>query len=205
MSAQVRGAAWQIGAWIADPSDDTLACGVVTLKIEPRMMRLLLCLAQSAGSVVPLERLLAEVWAGVVVGPSSVYQSVSQLRKVLGDTGSTPTYIETVARKGYRLIATVKPPDEVRLAAARAPLAVERRSRERRRRSQAVMYTIAVLASVAIATGLWAGSRLTSQSAKPSIVVLPLADPTSDQTERPSCDGLTEAQPPSRPGSEPTI
>jgi DNA-binding winged helix-turn-helix (wHTH) protein len=112
MSAQVRGAAWQIGAWIADPSDDTLARGAESLKIEPRMMRLLLCLARSAGTVLSQEQLLAEVWGGVVVGPASVYQSVSQLRKVLGDTGTAPSHIETVPRKGYRLIAPVRRPQQ---------------------------------------------------------------------------------------------
>jgi transcriptional activator of cad operon len=117
MSAQVRGAAWQIGAWIADPSDDTLTRGPECQKIEPRMMRLLLCLARSPGTVMSQEQLLSEVWAGVVVGSASVYQSISQLRKVLGDTGSPPSYIETVARKGYRLIAPVRRIEEGRFDA----------------------------------------------------------------------------------------
>jgi hypothetical protein len=41
-------------------------------------MRLLLCLANSAGEVVSIDRLLTEVWAGVVVGPASVYEAVSK-------------------------------------------------------------------------------------------------------------------------------
>src|SRR4029077_21108645 len=45
---------------------------------------------------------------GVVVGPASVYEAVSQLRKLLGDENPIPTYIVTVRRKGYRLIATVQ-------------------------------------------------------------------------------------------------
>ena len=56
------------------------------------------------------DELLESVWTGVVVGTASVYQSMSQLRKVLGDTDDPPRYIETVARKGYRLVAKVSTP-----------------------------------------------------------------------------------------------
>ncbi len=112
-SASWTSAAWQIGEWIADPTDDSLTrhdASVkegVSVKIEPRLMQLLICLAASAPQVVSIEKILAEVWSGVVVGSASVYQSISQLRKTLGDTDSPPRYIETVARKGYRLVAPV--------------------------------------------------------------------------------------------------
>src|ERR1700736_3968681 len=98
----------QIGEWIVHPALDCISRGTETQKLEPRTMRLLLCLANSAGAVVSVDRLLAEVWSGVVVGSTSVYQAVSQLRKLLGDVDPNPTYIATVPRKGYRLIAPVK-------------------------------------------------------------------------------------------------
>src|SRR5277367_1480681 len=99
--------ALQIGEWIVNPSLDSISKGTETQKLEPRTMRLLLCLAESAGEVVSVERLLNEVWTGVVVGSASVYQAVSQLRKLLGDVDPEPTYIATVPRKGYRLVAAV--------------------------------------------------------------------------------------------------
>src|SRR5271156_3442139 len=98
----------KIGEWLVDPTLDTISRGAETHKLEPRTMRLLLCLAESAGAVVSLDRLLTEVWSGVVVGSASVYQAVSQLRKLLGDSDPNPTYIATVPRKGYRLIAPVR-------------------------------------------------------------------------------------------------
>src|SRR5580704_11005870 len=100
--------ALQIGEWIVNPSLDSISKGTETQKLEPRTMRLLLCLADSAGDVVSVDRLLNEVWTGVVVGSASVYQAVSQLRKLLGDVDPEPTYIATVPRKGYRLIAAVR-------------------------------------------------------------------------------------------------
>ncbi len=66
MSAQAHAGTWQIGEWIADPEDDTLTRDAESVKIEPRMMRLLLCLAESHGAVVSQEQLLTLVWAGVV-------------------------------------------------------------------------------------------------------------------------------------------
>jgi TolB-like protein/DNA-binding winged helix-turn-helix (wHTH) protein/cytochrome c-type biogenesis protein CcmH/NrfG len=108
MPAQESSSVVQIGEWTVHPALDTISRGAETQKLEPRTMRLLMCLANSAGDVVSIDRLLTEVWAGVVVGPASVYEAVSQLRKILGDVDSKPTYIATVPRKGYRLIASVQ-------------------------------------------------------------------------------------------------
>ena len=99
---------WEIGDWKVDPSDDTISRNGEATKLEPRTMRLLVCLVEAQGVVVGLDELLNDVWAGVVVGPASVYQSVAQLRKLLQDTNSPPAYIETVARKGYRLVAPAR-------------------------------------------------------------------------------------------------
>ena len=72
-------------------------------------MRLLLCLAEHAGEVVSIDDLLNQAWSGVIVTQDSVYQSVASLRRLLGDDPKQPTYIETVPRLGYRLVATVSP------------------------------------------------------------------------------------------------
>jgi DNA-binding winged helix-turn-helix (wHTH) protein len=99
----------RVGEWIVEPALDTIIRGGETRKLEPRAMRLLMCLADSAGAVVSIERLLDNVWAGVIVSPASVYQAVSQLRRILGGADRDPAYIATVPRKGYRLTATVAP------------------------------------------------------------------------------------------------
>jgi TolB-like protein/DNA-binding winged helix-turn-helix (wHTH) protein len=72
-------------------------------------MRLLLCLAEHAGEVVSIDDLLSQVWSEVIVTPDSVYQAVTSLRRVLGDDPKQPTYIATVPRLGYRMVATVSP------------------------------------------------------------------------------------------------
>jgi len=72
-------------------------------------MRLLLCLAEHAGEVVSIDELLDQVWSGVAVSPDSVYQAVTSLRRLLGDDPKQPTYIATVPRLGYRMVAAVSP------------------------------------------------------------------------------------------------
>jgi TolB-like protein/DNA-binding winged helix-turn-helix (wHTH) protein/Tfp pilus assembly protein PilF len=179
---------FQLGAWLVDPRLDSISRDGESAKLEPRMMRLLVCLAESAGAVVSLERLLTEVWAGVVVGPASVYQAISQLRRLLRDTDPEPSYIATVPRKGYRLIAPVQPiPSE-------APVVPVVETGIPRRR----WVWIAALSSGALIALLWIVWVPLRRWLPPpaqhgaSIVVLPLVDLSRDKSDQPFCDGLTE-------------
>ena len=70
-------------------------------------MDLLVLLAERAGKVVSREELLSAVWPGVVVGDEVLTQAVIKLRKALGDAPRKPEYIETISKRGYRLIAAV--------------------------------------------------------------------------------------------------
>jgi TolB-like protein/DNA-binding winged helix-turn-helix (wHTH) protein/Tfp pilus assembly protein PilF len=99
----------RIGAWRVHPALDELSRDGTTVKLEPRAMRVLLCLAEHAGQVVSVEELLDAVWKDVVVTPDSVYQAVAGLRRALGDDTKEPTYIANVLRRGYRLVAPVAP------------------------------------------------------------------------------------------------
>jgi TolB-like protein/DNA-binding winged helix-turn-helix (wHTH) protein len=97
----------RIGDWRVDPGVDEITRDGAVVKLEPRAMRLLLCLAERAGQVVSVEELLDEVWADVVVTSDSVYQAVAALRRILGDHAKEPAYIATLPRRGYRLVASV--------------------------------------------------------------------------------------------------
>src|ERR1700737_1424476 len=99
----------RIGAWRVDPALDEISREGATVKLEPRAMRVLLCLAGHAGRVVSGDQLLDAVWKDVVVTPGSVYQAVAGLRRALGDTSKEPGYIANVLRRGYRLVASVTP------------------------------------------------------------------------------------------------
>jgi DNA-binding winged helix-turn-helix (wHTH) protein len=98
----------RVGDWRVDPALDEISKEGTSVKLEPRAMRLLVCLAERAGQVVSVEQLLDEVWKDVVVTPNSVYHAVATLRRVLGDNTKEPTYITDVLRRGYRLVAPVQ-------------------------------------------------------------------------------------------------
>jgi TolB-like protein/DNA-binding winged helix-turn-helix (wHTH) protein len=99
----------RIGSWRVDPALDEISKDGTAVKLEPRTMRLLVCLAEHAGEVVSVEQLLDQVWKDVVVTPNSVYHAVAALRRVLGDSTKEPTYIANILRRGYRLVAPVAP------------------------------------------------------------------------------------------------
>jgi transcriptional activator of cad operon len=99
----------RIGAWCVNPKSSQISRNGETARVEVRTMRLLLCLAEHAGEVVSIDDLLSQVWSDVIVAPDSVYQAVTSLRRLLGDDPKQPTYIETVPRLGYRMVATVSP------------------------------------------------------------------------------------------------
>ena len=98
----------RIGEWSVEPTLDALRRGGETVRLEPKAMELLVVLASRPGQVVSREELLSAAWPGVVVGDEALSQVVTKLRKALGDDARVPTYIETIPKRGYRLIAQVQ-------------------------------------------------------------------------------------------------
>jgi DNA-binding winged helix-turn-helix (wHTH) protein/TolB-like protein/Flp pilus assembly protein TadD len=102
------GTALRIGDWLADPATNELRRDGETIRLEPKAMEVLVFLADRAGQVVSREALLTALWAGMVVGDDALTQAVIKLRRSLQDEARAPQYIETIAKRGYRLIAPVK-------------------------------------------------------------------------------------------------
>ncbi len=100
-----------------------------------RAFDILLVLVENAGAVVPKEQLLKQVWGGVAVDDSNLTQAVAQIRKAVGEIADGTSYIETIPRIGYRIVAqaVVSPVPEpeptlpFRPAAQQAPRAAARR------------------------------------------------------------------------------
>ncbi len=100
---------FQIANWYIDPPGNEIRLNNQCRKLEPKVMAVLVCLAQQGGNMVSREQLEAEVWAGRVVGYDSLSNAIIKLRKAFGDSSRQPNIIETIPRKGYRLIAEIKP------------------------------------------------------------------------------------------------
>jgi DNA-binding winged helix-turn-helix (wHTH) protein/TolB-like protein/Tfp pilus assembly protein PilF len=102
----------RVGEWLVDPATNEIARGDERVHLEPKAVDLLLALAGRADQVVSREELLAQVWSGVIVGDDVLTQGVIKLRKALGDASGEPRYIQTIPKRGYRLIAAVSRPGE---------------------------------------------------------------------------------------------
>jgi len=191
----------RIGEWSVNPAAGQISRNGEIARVEERAMRLLLCLAENAGEVVSIDDLLREVWADVNVSPDSVYQAVTSLRRLLGDDPKQPTYISTVPRLGYRMVAKVGLWDESISAQVPASRAKSAREMGRPGLSKAGFMWVAggvvCLALVVLAVAQfrrranYPTSTVAAQSQK-SIAVLPFLDLTQGMKEEEFADGMTE-------------
>lgn len=97
----------RIGDWTVEPALNQISAAGRTVKLEPKAMAVLAYLAGRPGDVVSRETLLAAAWPGVVVTDDALTQVVIKLRKALGDSAESPAYIQTISKRGYRLVAPV--------------------------------------------------------------------------------------------------
>ena len=74
------------------------------IRLEPKVMQVLVCLATHTGQVVSKERLMHTVWPDTFVGDDVLTRAISELRHAFGDDAKHPRFIQTIAKRGYRLI-----------------------------------------------------------------------------------------------------
>lgn len=104
-------ASWEPDFFIADwrvrPALGQLERGDLAVSIEARSLQVLACLARHAPDVVSKQRLIREVWGESFVSDEVLSHAIWELRKAFGDEARSPRFIQTIARKGYRLLAEV--------------------------------------------------------------------------------------------------
>lgn len=157
-------------------------------------MDTLVCLASRAGKIVSADEMLDTVWHGRAHADNSVYQAVAHLRKALGDDARQPRYIETIPKKGYRLICPVTPAaadGEVPKSAIPSPSGWQPG-----RRNLAIF---AGIASIAVAIMLTVNPELRDRllpvddsPRERSVAVLPFVDMSEDGNQQYLADGLAE-------------
>ena len=190
----------QVGAWLVDPASNEVRRGTDTVRLEPKAMNLLVVLAGRPGTVVSREELLSAVWPGVVVSDEVLTQGVIKLRKALGDTARESEYIETISKRGYRLIAAVRPAEDPPAdLAPGVPAAVPVASA--RWRLAAITALIIVAAGVAVwFAGPWrdadvdvpdAAVETLRSGSRPMVVIQPFAAVGDDAQAALIAQGLT--------------
>ncbi|MGE4069108.1 MAG: winged helix-turn-helix domain-containing protein [Vicinamibacterales bacterium] len=101
--------AFHLGPWLVEPSLNRLSRGDDQVRLEPKVMQVLEVLAERPGEVISRDDLVARVWAGVFVTDDVLHRAIREIRRAVGDDPGEPRYIETIRKRGYRLIAPVTP------------------------------------------------------------------------------------------------
>jgi DNA-binding winged helix-turn-helix (wHTH) protein len=101
--------AFRIGDWLVEPTLNSLSKPDSTVRLEPKVMQVLVCLAEHAGKVISKDRLFQSAWPGTFVTDDVLTRAISELRRALGDDPKHPRFIQTIPKGGYRLVADVTP------------------------------------------------------------------------------------------------
>ncbi|MGD8852811.1 MAG: tetratricopeptide repeat protein [Gammaproteobacteria bacterium] len=168
------------------------------LTLEPKTMALLVYLAGHPGVLVTRQELDKAVWSGMVVGYDALTGAIQKLRKAFNDDPRHPRVIQTLSKRGYRLIAPVEwlqEPD----AAAQSP---ERREATAPRRRSGIGFLLAILVLTGV---LFAGATIWFMPREAgdkgaagdgtimnSIAVLPFANLSGDASQEYFADGVTD-------------
>ncbi len=99
---------YEFGRFRLDASERVLWRDQEPVPLTPKVFDILLALVARSGHVVEKDDLMRRVWPDTFVEEGNLTQSVSLLRKALGETPAGPQFIETISRRGYRFVADVR-------------------------------------------------------------------------------------------------
>ncbi|MDX1406309.1 MAG: winged helix-turn-helix domain-containing protein [Woeseiaceae bacterium] len=165
-----------VGDWQVEPELDRITRGSESTYLRSQVMDLLVFLARNQGRVISLDDLLNNLWAGKVVSDGTVYNSVAELRNALTTGVDSDAYIETIPKKGYRLVAPVTGLDRDTAVSGQ------------KRQSKQIFVAAAAL-TLAIIVGAWLTIHRIPEK---SIAVLPFEDLSADGDQRYLGDGIAE-------------
>ncbi len=98
---------FRVGECVVDRGKGTVTHTGGVRRVEPRVMDVLVALAERAGRTVSRDELILAVWGHRNVSDEALSRHVCLLRQVLGDARAAPRFVETIPKRGYRMLADV--------------------------------------------------------------------------------------------------
>ena len=163
--------------------------------LPPKDLETLLALVERAGHIVEKEELLEKVWPGVFIEEGNLSRHIFNLRQVLGDSPDGRKYIETVPKRGYRFVASVRKDGETTASDLATSSSSGRSQTAGPVSLRRTLRLLPLAALVALAVAAMLGSRRFWSQKPPSqrvmLAVLPFANLSGDAHEDYFADGLT--------------
>jgi adenylate cyclase len=97
----------RVGEWLIEPDLNRMTRADRQVVLEPKAIEVLLFLVKHAGDVLSKKEIIKTVWSDTFVSDGVLTYCISELRKAFGDDAKNPQIIQTIPRRGYRLIAQV--------------------------------------------------------------------------------------------------
>jgi TolB-like protein/DNA-binding winged helix-turn-helix (wHTH) protein/Tfp pilus assembly protein PilF len=185
---------FHLGPWLVEPSLNTVSRQGNSIHLEPKVMEVLVCLAHHSGELLPKDQLLNAVWPETFVTDDVLIHSISELRRVFEDDRRDAKIIQTVHRRGYRLLVPVTAANGLETQSLLADGASSELHRLRRRyaiTAAAMLVLIAVLVVLSLGWRRWLGSAGPRQIQ--SLAVIPLVNLSGDPAQEYFSDGMTDA------------
>ena len=114
-------APFRLGAIEVHPGTRQVVRGDSRETLEPRVMQVLVALAQANGGVITRDELIERCWNGVVVGDNAINRVISRLRQLASGLARDSFELETITKVGYRMLVEGTPLEQSLAPASRAP------------------------------------------------------------------------------------
>src|SRR6267143_1514825 len=99
---------YRFGLYSLDVGERVLTREGSVVPLTPKAFETLLVLVRNGGHLMTKDDLMKEVWPDAFVEEANLTQNIFALRRLLGENTAQPQYIETVPRRGYRFVASVR-------------------------------------------------------------------------------------------------